>query len=333
MPNPPGKSLRIWCNLSLPTDMIGQFSKILQGHELLMSNTPATAVWASASTEDPLLATADVALGQPSPQQAINTPSLKWVHLSSAGYTAWDTPEIRRAVADRDLVVTNSSHVFDEPCAQHILAYMLSLARQIPQAAVQQKTQPHWDSPTFRSRCRVLSGQTVLIFGYGAIAQRLVELLAPMQMDIIGVKRNPPSQKGVKIVNLPEADGLLKFADYVINILPDNADSAGYFNADRLASIKRGGCFINIGRGKTVDHDALLALLQSGHLGNACLDVTDPEPLPDDHPLWSAPNCLITPHIAGGFSAEKDRLISHFLENLDRYLAGEKLMDRILLPA
>lgn len=330
MPNPPGKSLRIWCNLSLPPEMTRQFAKILDGHQLLMSTTPAAAVWASASTDDPLLSTADVALGQPSPQQAISTPTLKWVQLSSAGYTAWDTPEIRKAVADRQLVVTNSSHVFDEPCAQHVLAFMLAQARQLPQAAVVQKTRPHWDSPSFRSRCRVLSGQTVLIFGFGAIGQRLVELLAPMQMDIIGVKRNPTSTRGVKIVNLQEADALLKFADYVINILPDNSDSTGYFNAQRLASIKPGGCFINIGRGKTVDQETLVNQLQSGQLASAMLDVAEPEPLPDEHPLWTAPNCLITPHIAGGFATEQDRLISHFLENLDRYLAGEKLIDHIL---
>jgi phosphoglycerate dehydrogenase-like enzyme len=94
--------------------------------------------------------------------------------------------------------------------------------------------------------------------------------------------------------------------------------------------MKRGAIFYNIGRGMTVDQEALVAALQSGQLGGACLDVTDPEPLPTDHPLWTAPNCLITPHTAGGQRFEKRVIVDHFLGNLRRFLAGEPLIDTIL---
>jgi phosphoglycerate dehydrogenase-like enzyme len=94
--------------------------------------------------------------------------------------------------------------------------------------------------------------------------------------------------------------------------------------------MRKGAIFYNIGRGNTVDQAALLTALQGGHLGAALLDVTEPEPLPPDHPLWSLPNCVITPHMAGGHSSEQERLVDHFLENLRRFERGEPLHDRVV---
>jgi phosphoglycerate dehydrogenase-like enzyme len=101
-------------------------------------------------------------------------------------------------------------------------------------------------------------------------------------------------------------------------------------NAPRFAAMKRGAIFYNVGRGGTVDQDALLAALEREQLGAAYLDVTVPEPLPHDHPLWSAPRCYITPHTAGGHSDEHERFVQHFLDNLKRFTAGEALMDRVM---
>jgi phosphoglycerate dehydrogenase-like enzyme len=119
-------------------------------------------------------------------------------------------------------------------------------------------------------------------------------------------------------------------ADHVVNILPDNASTRGYFSAARLARMKPGARFYNIGRGTTVDQGALIAFLESGHLASACLDVTDPEPLPPDHPLWTAPNCFLTPHSAGGHANEDERLVRHFLSNLAAFERGEPLADRVI---
>jgi phosphoglycerate dehydrogenase-like enzyme len=94
--------------------------------------------------------------------------------------------------------------------------------------------------------------------------------------------------------------------------------------------MKRGAILYNIGRGTTVDQEALLESLLCGHLGAAWLDVTDPEPLPDDHPLWTAPNCYITPHTAGGHQKESETLVRHFLQNFERFLGGFPLRDRIM---
>ena len=98
----------------------------------------------------------------------------------------------------------------------------------------------------------------------------------------------------------------------------------------RFAAVRPGAIFYNVGRGGTVDQHALLGALESGKLGAAYLDVTVPEPLPADHPLWTAPRCYITPHTAGGHSDEHERFVAHFIENLQRYTAGEPLLDRVI---
>jgi len=134
----------------------------------------------------------------------------------------------------------------------------------------------------------------------------------------------------VRIVPEEDLTRVLPLADHVINLLPENDSTLRYVNARRLGWFKPGARFYNVGRGVTVDQAALLEALQSGRLGAAYLDVTEPEPLPVDHPLWSAPNCYITPHAAGGAHDENNRLVRHFLKNLEAFERGTELMDRIV---
>jgi phosphoglycerate dehydrogenase-like enzyme len=115
-----------------------------------------------------------------------------------------------------------------------------------------------------------------------------------------------------------------------VNILPDNPETKAFLSAARFGEMKPGATVYNIGRGTTVDQDALVTALRAGHLRAAYLDVTDPEPLPADHPLWNTPNCYITPHTAGGFDTEQEALVSHFLANLERFTAGVGLRDRVM---
>jgi phosphoglycerate dehydrogenase-like enzyme len=115
-----------------------------------------------------------------------------------------------------------------------------------------------------------------------------------------------------------------------LNILPGGAATKGFMSAERIGRMKVGSFFYNIGRGGTVDQDVLLEALRAGRLGGAYLDVTDPEPLPAGHGLWGAPNCFITPHTAGGHADEFLRLVGHFLGNLERFVKGEGLADRVI---
>lgn len=273
---------------------------------------------------------ADVAFGQPDPEQVIGSRRLRWVHLTSAGYTRYDRDDVRAALRGRGAVLTTSSHVYDEPCAQHVLAMMMSLARGLPGSHEVQRTTRAWPSARVRARSNLLIGQTVAIYGFGTIARRLVELLAPLRMNVVGVRRRPAGDEPVPVVAQGKADRFLAEADHVVNVLPANPSTDRYFDGGRFGRMKQGALFYNVGRGTTVDQGALLEALGSGRLGAAFLDVTDPEPLPADHPLWTAPNCWITPHSAGGHTTEFERLAGHFLENLRRFEEGKELLDRVI---
>jgi phosphoglycerate dehydrogenase-like enzyme len=301
----------------------------LAGHNLLLPDDLQQSNLAGGSV-DPLLARADVAFGQPDPRQVIEQTNLRWVHLTTAGYTRYDTPAVRDALAARGAMLTTSSWVYEEPCAEHALAMMLSLARQLPPMLLEQHSDRAWRQAEHRARSRLLVGQSAVLFGYGTIARRLSELLGPLGMHLVGVRRIPKGNEPIRIVPTAESDALLGQADHVVNILPAAAGTERYFDARRFGLMKPGAAFYNIGRGTTVDQPALLSALQSGRLSAAYLDVTDPEPLPPGHPLWSAPNCYITPHTAGGHAEEFERLALHFVNNLRRFEGKEVLVDRVV---
>jgi phosphoglycerate dehydrogenase-like enzyme len=320
--------LTIWCNARLSEPATAMLSTGIDGHRLLMTAQRTGNL--TAAGPDPLLAQADVAFGQPDPGQVTELANLRWVHLSSAGYTRYDRPELFAALRTRGAVLTNSSHVFDEPCAQHLLAFMLAEARQIPASLANQAGPRGWNTWQIRPHCRLLGGQSAVFLGFGAIARRLVELLAPLHMNLSTVRRNPRGDEPIAAYPFDHLPRLLPAADHVINVLPDTPATARLIGQSHFSAMKAGAVFYNVGRGATVDQAALLAALRSGKLGAAYLDVTDPEPPAPDDPIWKAPNCWITPHTAGGHQDEHERVVRHFLGNLGRFEAGAPLLDRVL---
>ena len=320
--------LTIWCNPQVSEAARNLLIEGTKPHCLVFS--PVATYNLDAGPPDPALLDADVAFGQPDPQTIIQAEQLRWVHLTSAGYARYDTPEFRNALAARGAILTNSSQVYAEPCAEHLFAFMLAHARQLMWTYEMQLTERSWKTEPLRVASRLLTGQSMLLLGYGAIAKRLVELVEPLQMKIVAVRRRPSGDERVRVISEDAIGGALAEADHVVNTLPEGASTKNFMNAARLSATKRGAIFYNVGRGGTVDQDALLGALQSGQLGGAYLDVTVPEPLPPDHPLWTAPRCYITPHTAGGHSDEHERFVAHFLENLRRYTDGAPLLDRVI---
>jgi phosphoglycerate dehydrogenase-like enzyme len=225
--------------------------------------------------------------------------------------------------------MTNSSSVFDEPCAEHLMAWLLADARQLFPSYDSQRAARGWPQNDLRQNTRLLVDETFFIVGYGAIGRRLAELLAPYPVRVIGYRRTPQVGSAIRVVGPTNLASTLAEADHVINILPDSAQTREFFNAERLSQIKSGARYYSIGRGTTTDQDALIENLKTGHLSAAYLDVTTPEPLPADHSLWSAPNCYITPHTGGGHFNESDRIVGHFVENLRRYKHNIDLLDRV----
>ena len=322
--------LRIWCNTVFNDDASRLLRDGTTKHELLIAQSFASSILRS-SPSDAQFATAQIAFGQPDPAAIVrDAPDLQWVHLTTAGYTRYDRADFRDALRARGIPLTTSSHVFNEPCAQHLAAMMLALARQLPQSLQGQWSDRAWPYHDRRLASRLLGGEVVMLYGYGAIAERLTELLAPYHMRLVGVRRTVRGDEPIEMAAEAEADGLLSQADHVINMLPENPSSLGYFGAARFQRMKRGARFYNIGRGPTVDQPALIAALAAGQIDAAYLDVTDPEPLPLDHPLWNTPNCFICPHTGGGHREESVRLVRHFLTNLAAFDAGGPLVDRVM---
>jgi phosphoglycerate dehydrogenase-like enzyme len=326
----PDARLTIFVNQKFPDDAANALLKdSLAGHNVVYSQSLTTSNLA-ASAHDPAIESADVAFGQPDPAALLTAPKLKWAHLTSAGWDRYDRPDLRSSLGQRGAALTNSSSVYDDPCAQHALSMILAQCRQLGPSFENQRTAKGWPANAIRRNSRLLTGQKVLILSMGAIARRLIDLLAPFGCDIIAVRRRPAGDEPVKTVADTELDEHLPYADHVVNILPGGQATRLFVSAERLARMKPGAAFYNIGRGTTVDQTALLQALQSKRLAAAWLDVTDPEPLPPEHPLWTAPNCYITPHTAGGHHDEFERLVKHFLANLDRFTRGERLRDRVI---
>lgn len=276
------------------------------------------------------LAHADVAFGQPPVDAARDSQQLAWVQLSSAGYGSYDRPDVRDAFAGRGAALTKSSLVYANPCAEHVLSFMLAWARQLPLAFEEQRAERGWPQDQMRRRSVPLTDQSVVLFGFGSIGARLVELLTPFTDELTGVRRSVRGDEPIETLRLsdPRLKERLGAADHVVNLLPGTPDTAGLFGAELFSAFKSGAVFYNIGRGATVRQEALLAALDSGRLAAAFLDVTDPEPLPPEHPLWRARNCFITPHTAGGHHDEGDRLVEHFITNLARFVRSEPVLDR-----
>lgn len=322
-------AIRIFVDLAMPPDAVALLRQGAQDCELLFPAKPITSVLVKAEA-DPQFALADVAFGQPDLDAIAGAPRLKWVHVSSSGITRYDTPEFRAYAAGRGLMLSNSALVYQEGCALHVLSFMLAQARCLPAALGNEAANGSEEWIGLRGACRDFRGQRALILGYGAIGRRLAEMLGPLGLNISAYRRQPRGDEGIPVIAEQDLAAALAVADHVINILPESAATRRFFDDARFGALKRNAVFYNIGRGATVDQDALLRALRSGRLSAAWLDVTEPEPLPSDHPLRLEPSCHITPHIAGGHRDETHTLVRHFLANLERYRAGAPLLDRVL---
>jgi phosphoglycerate dehydrogenase-like enzyme len=321
-------SLTIWCNAKFSESDEQLLREGTRAHTLVFS-THVSADVLEAGPMDPQMAEADVAFGQPNVVQCLESPPLRWVEVTTAGYTRYDTPEFRETFHARGAKFSNVSQVFADPCAQHVLAMMLALGRRLLDSHREQLHNRSWHYAERRYESRLLTGQTVVMLGFGAIGRRLAALLAPFGMTLIAVRRQTRSERGVRIIPEEGISSALAQADHVINILPDNASTRNYVNARRLSCFRPGARFYNVGRGSTVDERALLEALRSGRIGEAYLDVFETEPLPPGHPFWTLPNCHVTPHTAGGRHDQDTAIVRHFLDNLAAFTRGERLVDQV----
>ncbi|WP_347696444.1 2-hydroxyacid dehydrogenase [Nonomuraea sp. B12E4] len=239
--------------------------------------------------------------------------SLRLVQTVSAGVEQY-LPHIPRGVT-----LCNARGVHDAGTAEWAVGAMVAVLREFP-GFVDAQRRGEW---TYH-HTGVLADSTVLIVGYGSIGTALERRLAGFEVEVVRVARS--ARDGVH--GMDELTTLLPAADVVVLLVPATPDTAGMVDAAFLARMKDGALLVNAARGGVVDTDALIAELKTGRL-RAALDVTAPEPLPEGHPLWSAPGLLITPHVAGSTPASGRRTLRLLRAQLERYRAAEPLVNVI----
>ena len=296
---------------------VAELQAAAPGVELLLAKDATEAV---ALAKD-----ADAVLGMCSPELLAAGPGIRWIQAYSAG--------VERCVAipalrERGVLLTNMQRVAGPVMAEHVMAMMLAYARGL-QFFIPERAAGRWSREVPESvRMVTLEGKTVLVVGLGGIGVEVAKRTHALGMRVIATRasgREGPAF--VSYVGLPEElTKLAAEADFVVNTVPLTPATTGMFDAKFFAAVKPGAFFVNVGRGKSVVQTELVAALKSGRLGGAGLDVTDPEPLPADSPLWQMQNVILTPHVSANSDVDDGVRFAIAAENLRRYVAGDKLL-------
>lgn len=243
---------------------------------------------------------------------------VRWVQLSSAGVQPW----LNAGVVDRTRTFTSAAGAYARAVAEHALALLLAGARGLPGAARTRR----WGAPPGIG----LAGRTVAVLGAGGIGRELITMLEPLRVEVLAVtRRGRPVPGATRTLPAGRTADVWAAADFVVIAAPATERTAQIVGAEQLAAMRPHAWIVNIARGSLVDTQALTAALASGRIGGAALDVTEPEPLPDDHPLWREPRALVTPHVANPPAALRPALAQRVRENVARFDAGRELLGRI----
>jgi phosphoglycerate dehydrogenase-like enzyme len=268
----------------------------------------------------------------PALQACYNTlrhaPSLRWVHIHSAGA---DRP-VYGDLQSRGVAITTSSGTNAMVVAQTAIAGLLALARHFPQLMAAQRS--HTWAPLIDSNGialpRDLDGQTAVVIGWGPIGQQIGRLLTALGLRTVVVRRSASAVEGVhQVVGFEALDQVLLKADWLILACPLTDITRGLINRHALALLPPGAHLINVSRGEVVNEADLIDALQSGQLAGAFLDVFAHEPLAADSPLWDLTNVIVTPHTAGQSDGHFERVAQAFVGNLERWVAGQSLANRV----
>jgi phosphoglycerate dehydrogenase-like enzyme len=250
---------------------------------------------------------------------------LVWVQIYWAGAESCLSVE---RVGNSDVLMSNMQKMSSPVIAEHAIAMMLSLARRIPQFVHVMRDDDKQDQDEIAAGMTPVAGKKLLVVGLGGIGTEVARLGSALGMRVSGTRNS--SRDGpefVEYVGLShELHELAAQADVIVNALPLTPGTRDLLDGEFFSAVKPGAIFINVGRGQTVVTDDLVVALESGRLSGAGLDVTEPEPLPTDSPLWQRDDVIITPHVAGR-GGERERHTVLLIENLRRYIAGDRLLN------
>jgi phosphoglycerate dehydrogenase-like enzyme len=245
-------------------------------------------------------------------------PTIEWVQLPFAGIEAW----IAAGVLDERRLWTNAGGAIGARVAEHALALVLAAAKDLLRATREKRWREY--------EPKLLSASTVGLVGAGHVGRSLLRLLRALGTRSVALTRSgKPVQEADLTLTAGRLDDLLDMSDFVVLASPLTRETTSLIGSREMRIIGPNGWLINVARGGLVDTKALVEALAHGDLGGACLDVTDPEPLPSEHPLWRLPNALITPHIANPPATHDEALATLVMENLGRFQRGEPLIGTI----
>lgn len=240
----------------------------------------------------------------------------EWVQLRAAGVEFWcATGEI-----DEKRTFTSARGAYAKSVGEHTIALLLAAAKSLHTSA----RSDHWDREREGGSFR---GSTVGIIGAGGIGQQVIDYLQPFDVDIVAVTRSGTDVAGAsRSIAASQLESIWPILDFVVILAPATEETKALVGASQLAAMKETAWVINVARGSLVDTQALIDALRSNSIAGAMLDVTDPEPLPDGHPLWTMDNVLITPHVANPKKEQHLLLADHVKANVLRFAKGEDLL-------
>lgn len=280
---------------------------------------------------DEVIRDAEVLLARCTPRIIREANRLMWLQDSRHGVDSCMVPEI----TSKEFILTNTQHTSGPPIANHVMALMTMLTRGLHNFYRVQIQQATWKERPIDFPMLELNGRTILIVGLGGIGTAVAERAHGLGMRVLAIRnssRNGPDF--VEYVGLShELYDLAAEADVIVNALPLTDDTLGLFNNEFFNQVKRGAFFISVGRGESTVTDDLIAALRDGRLTAAGLDVTDPEPLPDGHELWTLPNVVITPHVAAITDQGRWRRWLLLRENMRRFVNGERMLNVVDVEA
>lgn len=271
------------------------------------------------------LATVDAAIGICNAEMLATAKNIQWIQMVTAGVeNCVSVP----AIKERNILVTNMQRISGPIIAEHVIAMTMGLTRGLDLFVQAQDTGQWRRNDVPPGRMAVVDGKTMLVVGLGGIGTEVAKRAHALGMKVTATRASGRSGPDyVSYVGLPdELPKLVSEADFVVNTAPLTPQTKGIFNAALFAKMKPTAYLINVARGGSVVTDDLVDALKSRKIAGAALDVTDPEPLPPDHPLWKAPNVIITPHIASDSDLGSEAQIQVVRENLRRYAAGEPML-------
>ncbi|MEV4732309.1 D-isomer specific 2-hydroxyacid dehydrogenase family protein [Saccharopolyspora sp. NPDC049426] len=248
--------------------------------------------------------------------------SIRWVQLPSAGVEQW----FQAGIVDGARTWTSATGAYAAPVAEHALLLLLTGIRRMPEC-VRATT---WSKAELMPAVGTLGGATVAIIGCGSIGRALIPSLRALGAQVIAVNRSGRTVPGaLRTVAADDAAQVWSQADHVVVAAPATSDTQHLVGRDQIERMRPGAWLVNVARGSVVDTEALVEALDEGTIGGAALDVTDPEPLPDGHPLWTHPRAVVTPHVANPAVTLRRGFHERLAHNIGRYVRGETLIGTV----